>query len=149
MPAFPASPRRPPSQTRSTRRLLSNVQYLLSMSSTPFPALLAHFLALNPDYSNPFSLYAPLLCAVLSKLNEPELILLLFDDLCDRLEPVPSGKVPDWVELISTEAREDLGEKEMAKLVVAVRIREALLKVSSTSPSLRPFPPVLLFSTQR
>lgn len=114
-----------------------------TMPTTPFPTLLAHLLALNPNHSDPFSLYGPLLCSVLSRLNEPELILVLFDDLCERLESVGDGRIPDWIRLIGKDTRDGLSEKSMAKLVVAVRIREALLKVSSTSPSFSlplPFP---------
>ncbi|KAL7415805.1 hypothetical protein BDY24DRAFT_382269 [Mrakia frigida] len=98
------------------------------MSTTPFFTLLAHLLALNANHSDPFSLYGPLLCSVLSRLNEPELIAVLFDDLCERLEPVGDGRIPDWIGLIGKDTKDGLSEKSMAKLVVAVRIREALLK---------------------
>lgn len=123
-----------PFETRSTL-LFPNVQRISpnpTMSTTPFFTLLAHLLALNANHSDPFSLYGPLLCSVLSRLNEPELIAVLFDDLCERLEPVGDGRIPDWIGLIGKDTKDGLSEKSMAKLVVAVRIREALLKVSST-----------------
>ncbi|CDZ97225.1 hypothetical protein [Phaffia rhodozyma] len=106
----------------------------MSQSSGPFPpALLAHLRTLYSDVCSPRSLFVPLLGAVLSSLNEPELILALFDDACDHLEvgvdkAIEVGnqeKIPDWVAL----AGQDVKDKRMfGKLLVAVRTREALLK---------------------
>jgi hypothetical protein len=95
--------------------------------AVPFSSLLAHLRRLNPTHSSPVSFYAPLLAGVLSKLNEPELITELYDDLVGKLQPMGKEEEPSW--LASAVNGSDMQDEGKGKVVVAVRMREALLKV--------------------
>lgn len=93
---------------------------------TPFPPkLLSYLKSLFPDAASPLSRFVPLLSTVLSSLNEPELILELFDDACLNL--VDSFQPPDWIEVVGGKS---LSAQVLGKLIIAVRSREALLKVT-------------------
>lgn len=108
-------------------------------SSAPPASLFAHLRHLAPTHRDPLSLYAPLLSAVLSKLNEPILIQNLFDDLCPRLAPLAQTDEPDWLAF-----HRPAGDVARAKLVVAVRIREALLKVGAITDRISPSLPLTI-----
>lgn len=123
-----------PLSTLEPRRLpLPLPPFPRPMSSTPsFDALLPTLLASLPP-AEPYAIHLPLLCAVLSRLNEPQAITTLFDATVDHL-PAVAGSVaePSWSGVIQTEWT-SLDGKAAGALVLAVRIREALLKVRRPS----------------
>lgn len=97
------------------------------MSSTSFSSALPTLLATLPP-STPYAVHVPLLSAVLSRLNEPDAISELFDFAVHHLEPAAAVDEPGW----ATVVRDDwlaLDVRGRSALVLAVRVREALLKV--------------------
>ena len=89
----------------------------------------------NLPRSEPYAIHLPLLCAVLSRLNEPQAICDLFDTTVDHLPADGSVAEPSWSAVIQTEWAA-FRSKDGGALVLAIRIREALLKVRCPRRSL-------------
>lgn len=94
---------------------------MASSFSSQLPALL-------PETVDPTSVTVPLLIAVLSRLNEPDAILELFDAAVDRLASEGAVDRPAWASVVQSEW-DAMGSSTRGALVLAVRSREALLKV--------------------
>jgi hypothetical protein len=101
-------------------------------SSLSFDALLPTLLADLPP-SEPYAIHLPLLCAVLSRLNEPQAICQLYSQTVGHLPAADSAPEPPWSAVIQAEWTA-LDGKQAGALVLAVRIREALLKVRRSCP---------------
>ena len=106
----------PPPSSTSAPLLLRTITTTTTMSPVPFSALLNHLRSLFPSHKDPTSPYAPLLCAVLARLNEPELVVEVIEDLLPRLT---KGEL------------ENGGGAEDKDVVCVTRVREAMYKVRS------------------